>query len=167
MRALNRTVTLAKQLPERERVALIEELESALQPATSPEQRTPMLTWTQVRRMQGEGIRFGSHTVSHAILSRVDSARAARELYESKAELEEQLGVPASCFAYPNGRTADFTPEVVELVKRAGYTCAVTTERGYNTALQNPLLLRREQPWQTEPESFRMHLFLQHRGWTR
>lgn len=102
-----------------------------------------MLTWEMIRTMADRGVTIGSHTMSHPILSRETPERVRAELRESKARLEGTLGKPVSGFAYPNGTYDDFTPEVVEELKRSGYQHAVTTMPGVNTAGADPFVLKR------------------------
>ena len=67
-----------------------------------------MLTWDQVREMHQAGIEFGSHTVSHTILSCIPKPAMMKELQDSKNEISERLGCPVVTFAYPNGKHADY-----------------------------------------------------------
>jgi peptidoglycan/xylan/chitin deacetylase (PgdA/CDA1 family) len=99
---------------------------------SAPEALSP-LTWTEVRTMQSSGlVSFGAHTVSHPILARCSQARQCLELTESKHRVEEEVGMPCHMTAYPNGSALDYTEETTQLVRKAGYRLAVTTEPGYN-----------------------------------
>jgi hypothetical protein len=51
-------------------------------------------------------------------------------------------------FAYPNGSRADYSDEITKMVARAGFGCAVTTQRGLNTMSVPALELRRGGPWE-------------------
>jgi len=104
--------------------------------------------------MSRGGIRFGSHSASHPILSRVDRDRARREIEGSKSIIEERLGVPVLGFAYPNGTPADYLPETKALVSESGYRFAVTTSMGTNDAKTDPFELRRETPWDDDLFAF-------------
>ncbi len=77
--------------------------------------------------MAQNGIRFGSHTLDHAYLPAVPEGRFGEEIAGSKRELE-RMGVGAELFSYPAG---GFTTQVKELVRRAGYRAACTTNRGF------------------------------------
>ena len=61
-------------------------------------------------------------------------------------------------FAYPNGTAADYTPEVVEIVRAAGFTCAVTTRFGINTRSTPAWELRRGGPWEHDLPTFALKL---------
>src|SRR4051794_35891604 len=63
------------------------------------------LTWDEMRGMEASGlVQFESHTVSHVEMTAVPLARAQRELANSKATLEKQLGMTVRYFCYPSGR---------------------------------------------------------------
>jgi len=82
--------------------------------------------------LRGERVEIGSHSVSHARLSRLDAAQAWHEIADSKAALEDMLGEAVEYFAYPYG---DYSPAVRDAVEQAGYQAAVTCSRGAaNTA---------------------------------
>src|SRR5215475_6492644 len=74
---------------------------------------------------------FQSHTMFHPILPRCSSQKVEEELVQSKRDLQAQLGQEVYAFAYPNG---DYCERDVRLVEKAGYQCALTLERGSNTA---------------------------------
>lgn len=60
------------------------------------------LTWSQLEEVVSTGlVTLGSHTHSHADLSRADEAEAEREMRRSKELIEDRLGVPCRHFAYP------------------------------------------------------------------
>lgn len=160
--SLEMTIRRAKYLPPREKLQLVEELEERLKPCRSG--RVAMLTWDQVREMCHAGIGFGSHTVSHPILTCVDSVELKRELAASRGMVEDQLRAPCCGFAYPNGQPADYNEDVKAELKKCGYTYAVTTVPGFNTALGDPFELKRGQPWQQDMWLFRMGFFLQRHG---
>jgi peptidoglycan/xylan/chitin deacetylase (PgdA/CDA1 family) len=74
--------------------------------------------------MRAAGVEFGSHTVSHPILSQLDADSLDRELQESKRRLETELGEACELFAYPNGSPADFGEREKRALERAGYRAA-------------------------------------------
>ncbi len=104
--------------------------------------REAKLSDQQVEKLLDSGcIELGSHSMTHANFLAMDSQSICRELLDSKKKLEERFGVLVSSFAYPFGL---YEPEQVELVKRAGYSSAVTTREGIeNPASWNPLQLSR------------------------
>jgi peptidoglycan/xylan/chitin deacetylase (PgdA/CDA1 family) len=108
-------------------------------PAAPPAQYAA-ITWKQAREMDAAGVEIGSHTVTHPILTNVDGERLRRELNDSRSRLESILGRSVRLFCYPNG---DSNSTVEQEARRAGYTCAVTTEEGLNGERSNPLALMR------------------------
>jgi peptidoglycan/xylan/chitin deacetylase (PgdA/CDA1 family) len=98
------------------------------------------LDWGQVREMHAHGIEFGSHTLTHAMLTRVPVSDARREVAESRRLIEDRLGAPAPFFCYPRG---DFNPAVKRIVKEEGYRGACTTLPGVNHWRTDPFALRR------------------------
>jgi peptidoglycan/xylan/chitin deacetylase (PgdA/CDA1 family) len=162
--ALKLTLDHAKKLYGISRLEFVEEVEQALTPNRPPQQEDRMLTWDQIGEMHRAGIRFGSHTVTHPILSRVPQEELTRELFESKRQLSKQLGAPVESFAYPNGRASDYNSTVKDALRECGYTFAVTCEPGYNCAQADPFELKRGAPWQSDIELFRANFFLQRHG---
>ena len=98
------------------------------------------ITWEQARAMDEAGVEIGSHTVSHPLLVGADDAQLRRELRDSRARLEAELGREVELFCYPNG---SFDERVRRETERAGYRCAVTTLHGLNGRRADPLALRR------------------------
>jgi peptidoglycan/xylan/chitin deacetylase (PgdA/CDA1 family) len=84
------------------------------------------LDWEQVREMDRQGVRFGSHSHAHPILTAVPEDVAAQEIVESKLALETKLGYECDLFAYPNG---DWSPAIREKLAECGFRLAFTTER--------------------------------------
>jgi len=60
------------------------------------------LTWSQLAEAVSTGlVTVGSHTHSHADLSRATEIEAEEEMRRSKELIEDRLGVPCEHFAYP------------------------------------------------------------------
>lgn len=90
------------------------------------------MTWQQVRQMQESGlVQFGSHTLDHARLRRLPQEDILRQLRQSKAVLEEKLGVACEAFCYPFG-SGGFDKRVRPLVFQAGYLFDFSTKPGIN-----------------------------------
>lgn len=90
-------------------------------PAIPPELRP--LNWEQLAAMQRGGFIVGSHTRTHALLTRENDETVRDELVRSRSEIEQRLGGPVRHFAYPDGR---FDPRVARAVEAAGYEFAYT-----------------------------------------
>lgn len=131
-RAAQMIVEHLKQAEEAVRLREVDDLLAFL--GVSPDGPTAgpyrCLSWEQVREMAAAGVEFGGHTVTHPILTRVPVGQADREIGESKAAIQTHVGTPVRHFAYPNGRVGDFNDEIIGLVKRHGYACALSTIPG-------------------------------------
>ncbi|MBD3202963.1 polysaccharide deacetylase family protein [Candidatus Woesearchaeota archaeon] len=84
---------------------------------------------------------FGSHTISHAILTNVSLNQAEKEIAESKKKIEKKTGRRVVSFCYPNG---NFNDEIEKIVRKAGYESAVIYKKGNNDSSADRFkLLRR------------------------
>jgi len=119
-----------------------------------------MLSWDETEAMTQGRIEIGSHTVTHPILSLETPERVAAELQESKRTIERELGRETRLFAYPNGTRADYTADVREAVRAAGYRCALTTRFGPNEPGDDPFEWRRGTPWEEHRALFSVKLAL-------
>jgi peptidoglycan/xylan/chitin deacetylase (PgdA/CDA1 family) len=77
---------------------------------------------------RNRNIYIGSHTVTHPILPMCNNHEAWNEILQSKITLQNWLNRSVNQFAYPNG---DFTARECELLKKAGYSIAFTTNPIY------------------------------------
>ena len=122
------------------------ELETSLKTADHIPAIYEPLTWDQAREMVASGlITIGAHTHQHLILSRCQPATVRDELTTSNNLITAALGTPPTLFAYPNGKLGDFNHSTHQAIEASGYTCAVTTETGFNrvNAEFDPFTLRR------------------------
>jgi GT2 family glycosyltransferase/peptidoglycan/xylan/chitin deacetylase (PgdA/CDA1 family) len=98
-----------------------------------------VMTLAQLREMQGHGVEFGSHTLTHPWLPGLPDADLQREVGDSKHRLEDMIGREVTCFAYPYGGV---DRRVRAAVADAGYSFAFSTIPGPNW-WSDPLCLRR------------------------
>ncbi len=106
----------------------------------------PCMTWQEVRELHRQGIRFGSHTVTHPQLSSLNKEEMEREIGDSKLTIEDKLGCVVESFAYPFAfpRTnRDFRIRLRESLCRAGYRNGVCTTVGRSGAGSDALLMER------------------------
>ena len=89
----------------------------------------PKMDWDTLKALDAEGlVTIASHTLSHPTdMAKQPMEEQDRELRESKALLETELGHPVPYFAYPNGTGDKATFEAAQL---AGYTMAFTIVNG-------------------------------------
>ncbi len=129
-----------KTVNDEAREEALRQIETQAPACSAPDQDEYLMDWEDVREGAACGLEFGSHTVSHAILPTENAARARWEIEESKRVLESRLGRPVSAFCYPNGA---YTPAIREMVRQAGYECALTVEPGLNEGRSDRYALRR------------------------
>jgi peptidoglycan/xylan/chitin deacetylase (PgdA/CDA1 family) len=103
----------------------------------------PKLTWDDLRMMEAAGFEIGSHTVEHADLGRADEAAIERELCESLATLNRELGERPRAFAFPWGKPENITAQAATAIQNAGYYAALSAYGGANTCGASPFDLRR------------------------
>lgn len=68
-----------------------------------------ILSWKQAAELAASGIEIGSHTRTHPNLGYCTETEAARELIDSRSEIEDHLGRQVVTFAYPFGKTSAFS----------------------------------------------------------
>jgi len=100
----------------------------------------PLMDAAEVRDWLGAGHAIGSHSLTHARLTRLTVRDAREEILTSKKKLEDAFGVVVEHFCYPYG---DWNETVRDLVIEAGYRTACTTQFGVNTLATPPFNLCR------------------------
>ena len=144
LRSALELVQCLRRLPDARRKECCAELERQIA-LPQEELIDRMLTWEQIRTMHGAGIAFGSHTLTHPVISQLTPAEMERELRESKQILEEKLDSPVRDFAFPFGQMADCGTAAGAVLAGCGYRSAATTIWGVNVPGANPYQLRRVQ----------------------
>jgi len=102
-----------------------------------------MLSWGEIQIMSKKRVSFGSHTVTHPNLNKMQIQNAMNEIEESKKTIEKELNQAVSIFAIPNGKTEDFNEVLREYCKKIGFEGVVTTNFGYVTSKSDPYNLPR------------------------
>lgn len=116
-----RTATLLTKISEASGVPL----------PSKDEQSAELMTWSQVRALKADGHAIGSHSLSHRVLATLTANEQAREIHQSRRELEALVGAQVASFAYPVGGPQHIDHHSVRLVREAGYAQAFT----YNTGI--------------------------------
>lgn len=107
-----------------------------------------MMSEAQLKELASFGIEVGAHTVTHPILARIDDETAWREVRDGKGALEDIMAGPVAAFAYPNGvPNRDFKRVHVDMVRKAGFSVAVTTAWGSAGPRADRLQVPRALPW--------------------
>jgi len=123
-----------KLVSNRERIQRIEELNNRANiDISNLKMDRQILNWEEVKEMSTGGIEFGSHTMTHPLLSQLDDmSEVAYELVKSKEILENKTNKRAIAFSYPVGKRNAFNEHIKENVKKTGYDFAVTYMHGVN-----------------------------------
>ncbi len=104
------------------------------------ERQERLLDADRIRALQDEGVHFGSHSVTHPALAKIDPAGALDELTRSRLALAALLGREVDVIAYP---FSNQSRAVRDLARRAGYVAGVRGKGRMNSRLVDPLGLRR------------------------
>jgi peptidoglycan/xylan/chitin deacetylase (PgdA/CDA1 family) len=107
------------------------------------QERYAFLNWRQVWKMAQDQITFGSHTLTHSIVSTLSDAEAQFEMNESRRMIEQNSGKPCNLFSYPNGTPKDFGGRDQNLLRKLGYVAAVSQISGFNDGRTDLMALRR------------------------
>lgn len=102
------------------------------------EEERQSLSKTEIMLMR-DFVNFQSHSRFHPILTTCDYDECREEIFQSKKDLENLLGIECNHFAYPNG---DYTEREIDLVKKAGYLSARTVDVGWNDLNTDPYKLK-------------------------
>lgn len=85
------------------------------------------LSWQQVRELQQAGWEIGSHSVSHALPTKLTAEECRDEFEDSKAAIDAEIEGECTALAYPYGL---YDSTVMTLAADAGYEIAFTIDRG-------------------------------------
>ena len=87
------------------------------------------LQWGEILGMAREGIvTIGSHGKRHSNLTTCTDEELEEDIVESRRIIEQKLDRECRMFCYPGGKCDE---RVKRFVMMAGYSCAVTTENGF------------------------------------
>ena len=89
------------------------------------------MTWEMAREMAAAGMEIGGHTVTHPLLSRLDGTAQREEIGGGQDRITEELGLPATAFAYPVGSADAFDETTKAAVAGAGFRSAFSFYGGY------------------------------------
>jgi peptidoglycan/xylan/chitin deacetylase (PgdA/CDA1 family) len=100
-----------------------------------------VLSWNQLRQLAREGLILGSHTRTHAIMTKIAPEQMREEVRGSQEDLQSEIGASLPIFCYPNGNHND---TVIRVLREQGIRLAFTTLSGSNKlGSLDPLQLHR------------------------
>jgi len=88
-----------------------------------PETEPMHLNWEEVCEMANAGLEFGSHTLTHPILTNVSEEQLTVEVAQAKTIIERHLERHIIAFSYPSGR---FDARIQAAVSSRGFEFAVS-----------------------------------------
>ena len=93
-----------------------------------------MLSIQDIKLLKNHNVEFGSHSHTHAILTKSNRHQIHYELSHSKKVLESTLNTTIQVLAYPNGL---YNNEVEQIAKDLGYTIFLQTDDLINKVASN------------------------------
>lgn len=128
-----------KKVDNADRIKVVEKISSISASSRKQEDLTKSLplTWEEIKEMSNNGIEYGSHTVTHPIMSNLDARELENELVNSKNKIEEMVGKAVETIAYPVGMPYAFNDNVINAAKKAGYVLGFSYIHGTNY-IDNP-----------------------------
>jgi peptidoglycan/xylan/chitin deacetylase (PgdA/CDA1 family) len=106
--------------------------------------RPDNLTGPMISEISKSGlVEIGAHTMNHSYLSGLPLERMRYEVEQSREYLEKAFNIKVTSFAYPYGA---FDNASIDMVKKSGFTAAVSTIPGVFAQDINRLFLYRVRP---------------------
>jgi len=131
-------------LPSRSKVEKrIREATPAFSPTTEERHEFGLANWNDLLRLDPDIVTIGSHSLTHPILTTLDSSAMRIEIAESRRVLEDKLDRPVEFFAYPNGKTNPTVRACVAQHYRAAGATVVAMETGASDMQCDPHMLPR------------------------
>jgi peptidoglycan/xylan/chitin deacetylase (PgdA/CDA1 family) len=134
----NADIERAKALADPDRNDLIDAL--AAEAGDAGDRTRSFMNWEEVEELSRNGISFGSHTATHADLTRLGPQALEHELRAPLEALRTRGLDTVPAIAYPNG---DYTAGVAAAAQAAGYRAALTTRPGLEDARPDLFALKR------------------------
>lgn len=131
---IEQVMKYVKAIPNTVRIEILKNIESnyEFKIPDQHERLSTTLNWEQIKEMMASGISFGSHTMSHPILSQLDEETLKSELVGSKRIIEEKLNQKIDTIAYPVGTESTFNDKVIDYTSQAKYKLAFSYMQGIN-----------------------------------
>jgi peptidoglycan/xylan/chitin deacetylase (PgdA/CDA1 family) len=106
------------------------------------------LTWERVRALSALGVTFGSHTASHADVTRIPPEALAEDLRRSRHAIEAATGRPVRTLSYPFGR---YDAAAQHVARDAGFDAAFSLYPAERNARVSRYALRRDAVYVIDP----------------
>ncbi|MEO8692367.1 MAG: trifunctional glycosyltransferase/class I SAM-dependent methyltransferase/polysaccharide deacetylase [Acidimicrobiales bacterium] len=99
-----------------------------------------LLDWPTIRRLQENGIEFGSHTRSHRALTTMAPREALADERAARQTFGREIGRSITSLAYPFGDVDEVTRQAM---RAAGYRIGLETSSGFATVWDDPMAIPR------------------------
>lgn len=106
----------------------------------SNEPKLKMMSEAQIKEMIESGIEFGTHTLTHADLTKLSAEETKNELFGSKEILESRTEIEIKTLAYPYGNCNE---AVKKIARESGYQFVFATDSGPMGLHEDLLQIRR------------------------
>ena len=110
----------------------------------------PLLGRNEIFEMARAGFSFHSHSRSHPDLRTLCGDALSQELAGARQDLEDLLGRPVTCLAYPYGW---YNERVLEAARACGYAAGFSTQPGFNRRDVDRYRIRRLDVYGTDTAS--------------
>ncbi len=105
-----------------------------------------VMSWGDAKRLSAEGVVFGSHSLTHPVLVKVDKPKLLYEISQSKKLISKELGQETVDFSFPYAfpeHDSIFIRLLKESLSKFGYRRGLTTRIGRTTFSDSPFLFKR------------------------
>lgn len=105
--------------------------------------KNPPLTWDEIIIMDRSGMKFGSHSKTHPVLTKIPEHTLRKELIDSKRRIEDVVEHQIDSFAYPFGNLSSFNNLTKKFIIESEYHCAYINLMGCNDKMRDRFALKR------------------------
>jgi peptidoglycan/xylan/chitin deacetylase (PgdA/CDA1 family) len=130
-----------RQMGPQARERLLDRLASDL--TLNGHRRLRFLDEAEIRALAEDGFEIGAHSMHHEFLANLTEDGLEEEVVGSGRAIESVLGARPASFSYPFGGFGSWNDSTVTTLRGAGFSCAVSTVEGLNSARTPLFALRR------------------------
>ena len=123
-------------------------------------QKIEPLEWYEIKKMSSSGIKFGSHSKTHRVISKLSGKDLEEEVATSRKRIEQMLNTTVDSFSYPIGSCGTFNSDTRAALFESGYSRAYTNIMGLNDDPPEDIFAMRRVRINTEDNIFRLKMKL-------
>lgn len=130
-RAFHELYWWLRKIPEDQARAVVRDLAAKAGFDVAALCRDLVMNWDEIRALAEDPlVTIAAHTTNHFALAKLRSEDARREIADSIARVEQELGKPVRHFSYPYGDEGSAGEREFEIARDLGIETAVTTRKG-------------------------------------